>query len=745
MSVNPLARETAENVHGLGPGLSATVAELASGNPVHNPAAKDQGNDAILAIVQYLAQLWHRPANPDLVTAGLPLVEGRIPLSLIDVALDRIGASCEQVRKPLRRLSEFDLPALALTPDGHPIILVSRASQNRLSIFDPRDGEERLLDLETPRYKRPDDLILVRPEIAKATGAASSQKATRNWLREVLTGHEKSLLHIVLAAAFINIFAIAFPLFTLNVYDRVLPNAATATLWVLAVGLGIVLLFDFLLKVARGAIIDYIGRRIDFRLASRLFSRVVNSPLAERPGTTGTFINRIGQYEVLREFMTSSTLAMFVDVVFMFVFAAVIYILIGWLVVFPVLAGFIAITVTLLIGRLSGRAVQDALAESSARNSILVEALSSPQTVKASRAEGELQRRWETTVLASSQTQNTIKWFQSVATNITALASQLAMVSIIIGGTYLFADGEISMGAIIASMMLSNRLIAPIGQISAALLRTRSAVQAFQTVSSIMTLPDERVAASGFVGRALTSGSAEFRNVRFAYPGAKTFVLDGINLKVAPGEKVGIIGKIGSGKTTLGRLLVNFYQPNEGELLLDGVSLSQFHPATLRKDIGLLIQDPELFDGTVRDNILLADPTAGEQRLLAVAKRAGVDEFVARHPMGFDMPVGERGILLSGGQRQAIALARTMISEPKILFLDEPTSSMDLASERQLISHLSTSLGPEHTVLIATHRYSLLSLVTRLIVIDNGRIRADGPRDQVMAQLQAGGKNVATH
>ena len=421
-------------------------------------------------------------------------------------------------------------------------------------------------------------------------------------------------------------------------------------------------------------------------------------------------------------------------------FAYVISMLVGWLVVFPLIAGLIAVLVTLGIGLRSGRSVEAALAEAAQRNSLLVEALTAPQTMKASRAEGEFLRRWESTVLATSATQSRIKWYQSLATNITAVTSQAAMLSIIIGGTYLFADGQISMGAIIAAMMLSNRLIAPIAQISAFLLKTRGAAEAFKTLASIFALPDERGQAERYVNREITQGKVEFRKVRFAYPNTRTYVLDGVSFTIKPGEKVGIIGRIGSGKTTIGRLLVNFYAPSEGEILVDGIAIDQYHPHELRRQVGLVIQDPELFNGTVRENILLSKPTATEAELIDVARRAGVEAFVASHPLGYDRPVGEGGALLSGGQRQAIALARAMLVRPTILFLDEPSSSMDLATERQLITHLSASLAPEHTVIIATHRYSLLALVTRLIVIDGGRIVADGPRDAVLQQLKSKGE-----
>jgi ATP-binding cassette subfamily C protein LapB len=270
-------------------------------------------------------------------------------------------------------------------------------------------------------------------------------------------------------------------------------------------------------------------------------------------------------------------------------------------------------------------------------------------------------------------------------------------------------------------------------------MRARTAIEAYQTIDAIMKLPDERPDQHNPVQRVVRTGRLSFGKVRFVYPGTKVFVLDGISFTVQPGEKIGIIGRIGSGKTTIGRLLVNFHAATEGEILVDGIDIAQYHPEDLRRAVGFVVQDPEIFNGTVRDNILMSDPGASEERLLNAARKAGVEDFVSRHPQGYDMPVGERGMLLSGGQRQALALARAMLVEPKVLFLDEPSSSMDLATERQLIRHLEASLTPDQTVLIATHRYSLLSLVTRLMVIDNGRLVADGPKEEVLAQLRARG------
>lgn len=699
--------------------------------------------DPLLNALQYLARRWGRPVSRDVLLAGLPLKNGLLTMPLLARALERVGLVHKLKRVALRDLADFDMPSIVVGKKGQLLVIIGRTGRNSLAVFDPMTGQENEIRTNSSEWRFRHQVMVIRPSSTREgetwEGADNGAIKQKHWLRAAMAGHWKSLWTVMLAATFINVFAIAMPLFSMNVYDRVLPNKAISTLWVLAIGLFTVFIFDFLLKIARGAIIDYASRQIDFRLSSVLFDKVMNASVAARPASTGAFVNRISQYEVLRDFFTSHTVVMFIDVLFMGVFVWVIAMLIGWVVIFPVAAAAIAITGTLIIGSRATAVVKSALAESSMRNAILVESLSATQTVKAARAEGQFQNKWEATILASSDTQSKIKWYQSLAGQLTAVVSQMASIGIMIGSTYVFSEGQLSMGAIVAAMMLSSRVIAPIAQISAALLRTSSAIEAYDALDTIMKLPDERTVRKSFVTRAISAGNIEFKKVRFAYPNTEHFVLDQVSFSIKAGEKVGIIGRIGSGKTTLGRLLVNFYDAQEGEILIDGVSIRQYHPAELRRQVGLVLQDPELFNGTVKDNIILSDPEASDERLIDVARRAGVEEFVSRHPLGYDMPVGERGFLLSGGQRQAVALARTMLINPKILFLDEPSSSMDLATERQLIGHLSRSLAPEHTVLIATHRYSLLNLVTRIIVVDNGRIAADGPRDQVLAQLRAQG------
>ena len=703
-------------------------------------SVQTESQDFVLDCVRFLARSWRKSDSAATLTAGLPLKDGRMEVGLIEAAFGRIGVTIRPIEEALARLKEYDFPAILLPGDRPPLVVLRRLGRRAYRVYDPLLGVEATFDAKTLNARKSIRMLLASPNF-EGVREDSGRRFARSghWFWSAVSGHAVSIWYVLLAAAFINVFAIAFPLFTMNVYDRVLPNSAETTLWVLAVGIALVAVFDLLLKLARAGVIEFVGRSIDFRLSSALFDRVLNTPMASRPASTGAFVSRIGQYEVLREFVAASTLVMFVDALFLGIFAYIIAVLVGWLVFLPLLAGLVALIITIVVGVLSGRAVKSALAESSARNSVLVEALTGAQTVKASRAEGQLLRRWEAAVLASSQTQDRLRMLQSVATNTTAALSQLSLVGIIVGGSYAFTSGDVTTGAIIAAMMLSNRLIAPIGMIASTLLRARTAMEAYRTVDSIMKLPDERPSRQNQMQRVVQAGRLNFSKVRFAYPGTKVFVLDGVSFSIQPGEKVGIIGRIGSGKTTIGRLLVNFHRATEGEVSIDGIDIDQYHPNDLRRAVGLVVQDPEIFNGSVRDNIIMSDPSASEERVLLAAKRAGVEEFVSRHPQGYDMPVGERGSLLSGGQRQTIALARAMLVEPKVMFLDEPSSSMDLATERQLIKHLEASLMPDQTVVIATHRYSLLSLVTRLMVIDNGRLIADGPKDDVLAQLRARG------
>ena len=345
-------------------------------------------------------------------------------------------------------------------------------------------------------------------------------------------------------------------------------------------------------------------------------------------------------------------------------------------------------------------------------------------------------RRWQELTKYSSRTSEDIKHISSNAMNMTMFLQQMVSVLIVVAGTYEFADGKIAMGAIVATVMLAGRAGAPFGQIAMTLARFRQATMSLRILDKIMEQPDDRPSTVGFVNRQITGGGFSFQNVSFQYPGSDQAVINQLSFTVAPGEKIGIIGRIGSGKTTLGRLLDGLFQPSNGRVLIDGVDIRQYHMAEVRAAVAVAGQSSDLFSGTVKENLLLGRADASDEELLAVSRMTGVEEFVALHPRGFDMPVGERGANLSNGQKQALTIARLLLTRPKIVFLDEPSGAMDLASERHLISKLTQAFGPQTTLLVATHRHSMLELVDRLIVIEKGRIIADGPKNAVIEAMQ---------
>ena len=370
------------------------------------------------------------------------------------------------------------------------------------------------------------------------------------------------------------------------------------------------------------------------------------------------------------------------------------------------------------------------------RMSLLVEAIASLETIKAIRAEGTLQRTWELLVGETSKNLEQTRRISALVSNLTVGVQQLVTVVIVIVGSYLFDHGELSMGAIIACVILASRAVGPFGSFSMLVARSQQSFASLKALNEVMSIESERPVGKDYVTQSISDGKIEFKSVTFAYPEAAKPAIQDFNLTIKPGERVGIIGKIGSGKTTLGRLLAGIYLPTAGNILIDGVDLRQFHPHELRGAIGVVTQDADLFYGTLRSNILMGSRNASDEEFVAAAKLAGVDDFAMKHPLGFDMPVGERGGLLSGGQRQAVTLARVFLLNPKVVFLDEPSGSMDLASERVLIEHLRNALRSDATIIICTHRYSMLELVDRLVVLANGHPAIDGPREKVLEALK---------
>lgn len=723
-------------------GASAAGDDRAAADGAARAEAEDEAfrphDDALLGCLQFLARHFERPASRTILTAGLPLEEGHLTQALFLRAARRIGLKVERAAKPLDAFTPIDLPAVILLRDGRPLVLLESDQPDTCDVLMPEtQGVIRAARSALAQLYGGEALLVARVyESASTEGMRGIAAERGHWFWEPLQARWRDLATVGVAALTINVIGIAAPLFTMNIYDRVLPNKAFSTLWVLAFGFAVVLLFDFALKIARAALLDKVGKGLDIDLSEAIFEKVLNTPLDRRPASTGEFVNRVAQYEVVRDFFTASTLSLFIDCGFLFVYLLVIMMIAGWIAVVPLVAMLAVVAAGLVAQRLIGERMAAAQAESSLRHAMLVEAVGAIETVKVIRAEGVLLRRWDSLIRTASKTQESIKAISSSAISFSLLVQQMVTVGIVVCGTYRFASGDMTTGAIIASVMLASRAVAPLSAVASTLTRARHAFSALKTLDGLMQLPDERVSSRNFVNRPIENGAIAFRNAGFSYPQVDRQVLTGLNLQVRPGEKIGILGRVGSGKTTLGRLIAGLYPLASGELLIDGVDIRQYHPHEVRRAVAIVSQDADLFLGSLRENILIARPEASDEDLLRACRLSGVDDFASQHPQGYDMAVGERGRLLSTGQRQAVAIARAFLVRPRILFLDEPSSAMDFATERSFLARLSQTLDPAQTLLIATHRFSMLSLVDRLIVVENGRIVADGPKDTVMAALK---------
>ncbi|HEX4509815.1 MAG TPA: type I secretion system permease/ATPase, partial [Burkholderiaceae bacterium] len=558
-----------------------------------------------------------------------------------------------------------------------------------------------------------------------------------HWFWSALLAQRGVYRDILWAAALINLFALAMPMFTMNVYDRVVPNNAVETLWALSIGIVLVLASDLLMRKLRSRFVDEASARIDVRISAALIERVLGMRLENRPASVGSFASGLRGFEQVRDVIASSTVTALIDLPFGLLFLAAILWISPWLAI-PVTLGFGSVLACgwIVQGRLHALA-ETTYRASAMRNATLVECLTGIETIKAQGAESAIQARWEQTSVHLAATQVKMRGLSSGSMYLTATLSQLMSVSLVIVGIYLIGGHALTMGALVAVNMLASRAMAPAGQIVGLLMQYQGARTALAGLDRIMGQEVERAPGTDFVERRELQGGIEFRNVAFRYPGRPDNALDGVSFRIQPGEKVAFIGRVGSGKSTLQRLALGLYQPTAGAVLVDGIDLRQLDPADLRRNMGYISQDVLLFQGTLRENIAFGMPYADDAAVVAAAEVAGLSDYVNRHPHGLGMSVGERGESLSGGQRQSVGIARAVLHNAPLLLLDEPTSAMDYSTESQITNRLA-AFARGRTVLLVTHRTSLLSLVDRVIVVDGGKIVADGPRDRIMEALQSG-------
>ncbi|WP_286745873.1 type I secretion system permease/ATPase, partial [Aquabacterium sp. UBA2148] len=494
---------------------------------------------------------------------------------------------------------------------------------------------------------------------------------------------------------------------------------------------------DLFIRLLRSHFVDEASARIDVQISATLMERVLGMRLENRPQSVGSFASNLRGFEQVRDFIASSTVTALIDLPFALLFVIVMAWISPWLML-PVLTvfGLIVLSGYVLQHRLHALS-QTTYQASAQRNATLIESLTGIETIKTQGAENVIQKRWERANQFLAELNVRMRRLSSAAMYGTATMQQFVSVCIVLIGVYLISDKQLTMGGLIASTMLAGRALAPAGQIVGLLMQYQGARTAMESLEQIMAQPVERPAETTFIHRAELKGEIEFRHVSFAYPGRREASLDDISLRIQPGEKVALIGKVGSGKTTLQKLILGLYQPSKGAVLIDGIDMRQLDPADLRRNMGHVAQDVTLFYGSLRDNITFGMPHATDEAILAATESAGLSDFVKRHPQGFDLQVGERGELLSGGQRQSVGIARAVLHNTPILLLDEPTSAMDFSTEAFVTQKMQQHCQGK-TVVLVTHRTSMLAFVDRVIVIDQGKVVADGPRDRIMQALSAG-------
>ena len=557
----------------------------------------------------------------------------------------------------------------------------------------------------------------------------------KNWFLLYISNQKKFYIQAILASIFINIFALITSVYIMVIYDRIIPNNAISSLISIIIGVLFVISMDFSMKMLRGYFLDMAGKQIDSSSSRDIFQKIVGYDLSKAPKFSGELVSVVREFETFREFFNSITLTSLVDFPFILVFLAVIYGIGGNIAFVPGSIVPVVIIFGLLLQPVLKQISEDSQKDGQAKQTVLGEMINGLETVKTVSGGTVLKTRWMDAVNAQSKTSIKSRIFTQLALNFAGIGQQLSQVGIIGFGVLAVSSGDMSMGALIACTILSGRTLAPLGQIGGLMGRLNSAKAAYHSVTKFMLEASREETAKEYFPRNNIIGSIEFSHVNFSYAEDTQIILSDLNLKINAGEKVAIIGKIGSGKTTLLKLILGLYQPNNGSTLIDGANIQQIRPEDIRRQFGVVMQNTYLFSGSIRENIAFGLDEISTDEIDEAATIAGVTDFTKKMNNGLDYQLSEGGKDLSGGQRQAIALARAIVRKPAIILLDEPTSAMDLTSERQIIRNLK-SYFTKQTLVVVTHRMSLLQLVDRVIAVDDGKVTVDGSRESILNKLK---------
>lgn len=696
--------------------------------------------DSLLHSLCYVSRYYGQINSPEALINGLPLQDGKLTPFLFSRAAERAGLVAKENTGELLSISQLILPVVLLLKNGESCVLIG---------FDAERKEAEIITLSSDRLPismSVEDLnlqyinryILLKkqfrydersPEILK--------KREGHWFWSTLFESKHIYRDVFIASILINIFAIATPMFTRLVYDKVVPNLAFESLWVLASGIFVVFIFDFILKYLRGYFIDVAGKKSDVLISSKLFQKVLGIRMEARPVSVGAFARHLQEFESIRDFFTSATIASLIDLPFALLFLFIIYLVAGPIVLVPVIGiSLLLIHAAVIQGPLK-QTIEEGSRLSSQKHANLIESLAGLETLKMFNAQSQYQYRWEEAVTHMSNWSIKSRRITDSIQNMAGFVQQAVNIGMIIVGVYLISNGDLTMGGLIASTMLSGKVIGPLVQISLLSTRYNQAKSSMTIIEELMAMPDEQEEDKRYIHRPILQGKIELDKVSFNYPGSDMASIRDLSLTIQPGEKVAIIGRIGSGKTTLERLIMGLYKPTAGSVRIDDTDISQLHHVDVRRNIGCVPQDITLFYGSIRDNIVLGRELSDDMEVMDAANRAGVTAFTQQDPAGLERQVGEGGLLLSGGQRQSIAIARALIGRPPVLLFDEPTSCMDNRTEMLFKNQLSRLKSTE-TLILITHKTSMLDVVDRIIVMEKGLVIADGPKEQVLNELKTG-------
>lgn len=700
--------------------------------------------DTLLESLLFLSKYHKRTASAESLVAGLAIYNSLMTPSMFEKSAKRIGLITKAVSRKIPEIDNLALPAVLILNNNKACVLLNiDLEKNQASLIMPHLSSDSQINLTIEELEKlyTGNLFIIKPayNFENRVDKEVEINDTKRWFWRTMQKNLSIYKLVVIAAILINIFVIFVPLFTMNVYDRVLPNKAVDTLWVLLLGIVFVLIFDFILKLIRAYFIEQAGKRADIRMSSKIFDQLLNIKLDAKPSSTGMFVSRLQSFESVREFFTTATITAFVDLPFVLMFVIIIFYIGGPLGYVSLTTMFIAVVFAWFMQKPIKKTILNSAKEDQIKQTVLTETVTGLEIIKSVRAQNRMRTHWEKSISQTSYYGNKAHYLSQIVNYFVGFISQLSGIIIVAGGVLLASEGTITMGAIIAAMMLNSRVIGPVSQIAGMIIRLDRTMLSLNNIDEIMKMPVERQNNQKYLSRPNLEGDIVFKDINFAYKDQKFDVLKNINLTVKKGEKIGIIGKIGSGKSTLAKLLLNLYEPSKGSVLVDNTDIRQIDPVDLRRSIGYVPQEPFLFMGSIKDNITIGEQYATDEQILKASLIAGVHDFLGKHEKGYDLIVGERGEGLSGGERQSVTLARAILSNPNFLVLDEPTNMMDELSENQFKKKLMNIIK-DKTVIIITHKPSLLSLVDRLIVVEDGKIVADGPKEKIIASFGAKAK-----